>query len=281
MANTVHQPDGSSVTVNQPPTAAAADTSLWTEEYTADFTDSGVHDFTGDSTKTLNSVTWTAVNADDSSKFELTVSTGLELDPTGSDGVASWWGSTQSLPYLWASIDDMCGGDYSPDLDTVALQLHMESEVDSGTSYNAYGLGVQEGATAHGANKYISLRRVGVGGDKKHDCNRNSVSDNEVIATQPTFFEIVFFPGNSYVCSMGVFASSFPDPLLTTATFASKGAISSALGPGGGSAGSFLAAPAWPVTSDASFVISAQLAAGSGTFETTAYKMRLLRRKKS
>jgi len=275
----VNQPDGDSATSLNPPDPAAA--SLWTEEYAADFTDLGAHDFTSTAAKTLNGVEWTAVNADDSSKFELTASTGLEIDPTGNNASASWWNDAQTLPYLWASIDDMCGGDYSPDLDTVALQLHMDSATDPTASYNAYGLGVQEGATANGANKYISLRRVGVGGAKKYGCNRNNVSDNEVIATQATFFEIVFFPGNSYVCSMGVFASSFPDPLLTTSTFASKGAISSALGPGGGSGGSAEAAPSWPVTSSASFVINAQLAASSGTFATTAYKMRLLRRKTS
>lgn len=253
----------------------AADVALWTVEYEVDLTAQTAHDFTagGDgSTLSMGGVTWTAYNEGASDKFE-TTSSGLEIDPKG-DGT-SWWANDQDLPYFAAKLDDMMtslGED-----DTVALQLYMDSSPDASAAWDAYGLALWDGTAPSNSNYLVARRLHGVSAKLIDSFVVDENYDQIVEATQQTLFEIVLFPGNSAVASIGVFSGSFPDPLLTSGTYQSYTSLSGILGPGGQND----AVPTWEIPlADARFTILAQRVSSATVLTTTAYKLRVLRRKK-
>ena len=284
MANTVNQPDGSSVTNTQPPgAAAAAAASVWTVEYEVDFTDQGVYDFrTTGTTRTIGGATWTAVNrtATDADVFDFDGSTGLRINakagPTNNAG--EWFNATQTQPYFWATLDDMVTSSALAEDDTLCLQLEMTTTADVSSNYHRYGLGLWKNDAPGGADNFICVSRF-------HNNAAYSASiaktteDNVGSLAQPDFFEIVSYPNGSQVVSCGVIGGgNFPDPLATT-TYKAYNALND-LGPGdsGGSAGS----PSWKIPfAKAAFVITCQVKSSTTALNSTSAKMRLLRRNKS
>lgn len=157
----VNNPDGSSVTVNQPPDSGGGTPPpsgpTWSVEYEVDFTAAGAGKDTnwavpGASFGTValpsivgvNSATWGAFtgravwNPNSIStycnpagggttpgRFDLTHGTGLSITPT--DNLNEWDGDTNS-PKLWAALTDLIPG--VTELDTIALQLHSNASQD-------------------------------------------------------------------------------------------------------------------------------------------------------
>ena len=243
----------------------------WTVEYEVDFKTTSDHDFASDATEDINGVTWTAYNSGASNKFAIS-DAGLEIDPKG-DGQAIW-AQVQSLPYLGAKLTDMMSG-LSED-DTVALQLYMDSSPAPAAVFDAYGLALWNGV-APSSTEYLCLRYYfGSDGNKRAEGFLEQESyDSMVQGTVQTFFEIVLFPGNGAVASIGVFDTKFPDP-LTTETFQAYSSLSPILGPGGGND---QAIPSWKIPkATANFMIHAQRSSSATTLLTTAYKLRVLRR---
>lgn len=273
MANTVSVPGGSS-TVSVPPAPAAEST--WTVEYELDLTAQTAHDFTsgGDgSTLSMGGVTWTAYNEGASDKFE-TSAAGLEIDPLG--GGQTMWAAVQSLPYLAAKLTDMMTG--LSENDTIALQLYMDSSPVPSANYDAYGMALWNGI-APTSSEFLTARYL-FSTVKYSDSSVESGTGYDYLAqaTAQTFFEIVLFPGNGAAARIGVFDTEFPEP-LTTGNFETFASLSGALGPGGGGA---TATPSWAIPkATASFMITAQRQSSATVLTTTAYKLRVLRRKNS
>tara|TARA_R110000824_G_scaffold123764_1_gene281854 strand:- start:108 stop:902 length:795 start_codon:yes stop_codon:yes gene_type:complete len=246
---------------------------LWTVEYELDLTAQTDHDFTsgGDgSTLSMGDVTWTAYNEGASDKFE-TSSAGLEIDPKG-DG-SHLWAGVQTLPYLAAPLTSMMAG-LSED-DTIALQLYMDSSPVPSAASDAYGLALWNGISPT-SSEYLCLRYTVSGANRQAQGFLEQESyDAMDQSTAQTFFEIVLYPGNGAVSNMGVFDTEFPDP-LTSGTFQAYSSLSPILGPGGGAG----AIPSWKIPKlTASFMILAQRNNSATTLLTTAYKMRVLRRR--
>ena len=247
----------------------------WTVEYEVDFTAHGAHDFTADATEDINGVTWTAYNSGAADKFE-TSDAGLEIDPKGGDAAGNphLWAGVQTLPYLAAPLTSMMAG-LSED-DTIALQLYMDSSPVPSAAFDAYGLALWNGV-APSNSEYLCLRYYfGSDGNRRAEGFLEQESyDSMIQATTQTFFEIVLFPGNGAVASIGVFDTKFPDP-LTTETFQAYSSLSPILGPGGGND---QAIPSWKIPkATANFMIHTQRNNSATTLLTTAYKLRVLRR---
>ena len=284
MANTVTQPGGSSVTHNQPPgAAAAAAASVWTVEYEIDFSAQSSYDFiSSGASASLGGVTWTAVNrtSNDADVFDLDGSTGLRINAKGTpNNNGHWWGGSQSQPYFWAELDDMVTSLKADD--TLCLQLEMTTTADVASNYQRYGLGLWKDDAPGGSNNFVVVSRFYDGAAYSASI-RNTTQDNLTVSggnPQPDFFEIVSYPNGSQVLSAGELGGgSFPDPLATTA-YKAYNAMNQ-LGPGdsGGSQG----APSWNIQFDkAAFVITCQVQGSSTSLNSTAKKMRVLRRNRS
>jgi len=282
VANTVNQPDGSSVTVSQPPgAAAAAAASVWAVEYEVDFTAHGTHDFTSTATKSIESVTWTAVNrtSSDADVFDLHA-TGLRINAKGTpNNNGHWYGSNQSQPYLWALLDDMVTSSALAEDDTLCLQLEMATTADTLSQWQRYGLGYWDSTSAGGADSFVAVSRFWNGSAATNASIRNQTQDNLSVATRPDFFEIVAYPGGSQVVSCGnLVGGSFPDPLVTTTYKAYNSMNKEGPADSGGSEG----AGTWNIPFDkAAFVVTCQVQGSSTALNSTCAKMRLLRRNKS
>ena len=282
MANTVNQPDGTSVSPKNPPEAAAAVAAdVWTVEYEVDFTAESVYDFilTG-TTASLQGVTWTAVNrtSTDADVFDLDGSTGLRINAKAgpSNNRGKWYSNSQSQPYFWATLDDMMTS--LAEDDTLCLQLDMTTTSDVTKNYMRYGLGLWKNDAPGGENNFICVSRFYANAAYSASIAKLT-QDNVGSLPQPDFFEIVSYPNGSQVVSCGVISGGdFPDPLATT-TYRAYNALNQ-LGPGdsGGSAGS----PSWRIPYDkAAFVITCQVQSADTALNSTCAKMRVLRRNKS
>ncbi len=282
MANSVTVP-GANVSVSVPPSPAAVSASVWTVEYEVDFTAQAVYDFVGTgATRTIGSATWTAVNrtATDADVFDFDGSTGLRINAKGTpNNGGKWYGSSQSQPYFWATLDDMVSS--LAEDDTLCLQLEMTTTSDVSSNYHRYGLGLWKNDAPGGATNFACVSRF-YNGAAYSASIANTTEDNVTVGggnPQPDFFEIVSYPGGSQVVSCGVISGgAFPDPLATTA-YKAYNALND-LGPGdsGGSAGS----PAWKIPYDkAAFVITCQVQSSSTALNSTCAKMRVLRMNKS
>ena len=268
---------------NLGPTAA---TPVWTVEYELDFASFGDHNFASTATKALSSATasgtrsatWTAYNSGAANKFALS-SAGLEIDPKGgeSEGSPHLWAGVQTLPYLAAPLTSMMAG-LSED-DTIAFQLYMDSSPVPSAAFDAYGLALWNGV-APSNSEYLCLRYYfgGDGNRRAEGFLEQESYDSMIQATSQTFFEVVLYPGNGAVSNIGVFDTEFPDP-LTSGTFQTYSSLSPILGPGGGND---QAIPSWKIPkATASFMIHTQRNNSATTLLTTAYKMRVLRRRKT
>ena len=283
MANTVNQPDGSSVTVIQPPgAAAAAAASVWTVEYEVDFTAQAIYDFvaTG-ATRTIGGAVWTAVNrtATDADVFDFDGSTGLRINAKGApNNNGHWYGSNQSQPYFWATLDDMITGTALAIDDTLCLQLEMTTTSDVGSQWQRYGLGLWKDDAPAGANNFVAVSRFWNGSAACNASIRNTTQDNDPNVTQPDFFEIVSYPAGAQVLSCGsVAGGAFPDPLATTTYQAYNSMNQSGPGSSGGAG-----IPSFNIPFDkAAFVITCQVQGSSTALNSTAKKMRVLRRNRS
>ena len=276
-------PGGSSVTRDFPASLAgggAVDTSKWTVEYEADFTSESHNFVSGAATKSIGGVTWTAVNrtSSDADVFDLDGSTGLRINAKGApNNNGHWYGSQQSQPYLWATLDDMMSS-LAID-DTLCLQLEMTTTADTLSQWQRYGLGLWKNDAPGGQHNFVVVSRFWDGGKACNASIRNQTQDNGPSgASQPNFFEIVSYPGGSQTLSCGAVGSSFPDPLATT-TYRAYNAMNQA---GPGSVGSNLGLPSFNIPFDkAAFVITCQVQGSSTALNSTAKRMRVLRRKKT
>lgn len=276
-------PGGSGTTRVFPPSLSgggAVDTSKWTVEYEADFTSESHNFVSGAATKSIGGVTWTAVNrtSTDADVFDLDGSTGLRINAKGTpNNNGHWYGSNQSQPYLWATLDDMMSS-LAID-DTLCLQLEMTTTADTLSQWQRYGLGLWKNDAPGGQNNFVVVSRFWQG---SYACNasiRNTQQDNGASGVaQPNFFEIVSYPGGSQALSCGTVGSSFPDPLDTT-TYRAYNAMNQ-VGPG--SSGGSLGIPSFNIPFDkAAFVITCQVQGSSTALNSTAKRMRVLRRKKT
>ena len=101
MANTVNQPDGTSVSPKNPPApAAGGGDNLWVEAYSVNWAAQSVHDFSSTATLAVGGVTWTALN--NSADIQ---TNGLRTD--GSNGLCIWpdgseriWDSRVDAPII-------------------------------------------------------------------------------------------------------------------------------------------------------------------------------------
>jgi hypothetical protein len=266
-----------------PPPAGgpAVDTSKWTVEYEADFTSESHNFVSGGATKSIGGVTWTAVNRTslDADVFDLDTSgTGLRINAKGApNNTGRWFSSFQNQPYLWATLDDMMSS-LAID-DTLCLQLEMTTTADTLSQWQRYGLGLWKNDAPGGQNNFVVVSRFFQG---SYACNasiRNTQQDNGASGVaQPNFFEIVSYPGGSQALSCGTVGSSFPDPLDTT-TYRAYNAMNQ-VGPG--SSGGSLGIPSFNIPFDkAAFVITCQVQGSSTALNSTAKRMRVLRRKKA
>ena len=261
-------PGGSSVTRAFPASLSgggAVDTSKWTVEYEVDFTAQGTHDFSGGATKSISSVTWTPSNNGNAALFDLH-SSGLRI--TSNANISPWFGSFNGAPLLSAKITDMMTS-LSQD-DTICLQLHMDSSPDVDQDYHSYGLGLWDG-TLGDATGFVLSRRVNDGG-KKSGFIANTNQDLSTESNQTNFFEIVWVPADGQVLSCGVISGDFPTPLETT----TQRSFNSMHGQGPG------ASLTWRIPyADARFAVFCYAQGNIDTLAATAYKMRVLRRKKT
>jgi hypothetical protein len=287
-------PGGTVIVPKEESVPAPAATSIWAAEYEVDFTAQGVQDFTNanPATATIGSATWTAVNrltasgpTGDVDVFDFDGSTGLRINAKGSAGTGNnnghWYAGNQSQPYFWATLDDMITGTALAEDDTLCLQLDMTTSADCSANYMRYGLGLWKNDAPGGANNFVVVSRFFDGAVYSASI-RNNQQDNLTVGggnPQPDFFEIVSYPNGAQVISAGVIGGgAFPDPLTTTA-YKAYNAMNQ-LGPGdsGGSLGS----PAWNIPYDkAAFVISCQVQGAASSLNSTAKKMRVLRRNRS
>lgn len=262
-------PGGSGVSRAFPPSLSggggAVDTSKWTVEYEVDFTAQGTHDFSGGSTKSIDSVTWTPSNNGNASLFDLH---GDGLRITSNASVSPWYGSLNGAPLLSAKITDMMTS-LSQD-DTICLQLHMDSDPDVSRNYHSYGLGLWDGTLGDATGFALSRRVWDV--SKKSGFISNTNQDLTAETNQTNFFEIVWVPADGQVLSCGVITGDFPDPLATT----TQRSYNSMHGQGPG------ASLTWRIPyADARFAAFCYAQNSGSTLAATAYKMRVLRRKKT
>ena len=241
----------------------------WTVEYEVDFSAESAHDFQSTATATIKGVDWTAINADETATFDLDASTGLRIFASPSSG--PWYGSGLG-PMVAAKIKDMMTN--LKEHNTIAIQLQIKTAADVSQNYHSYGLGLWDG-TEGDANGFALSRRV-YDGAKKDGFIVNTSQDLTSESDQSDFFEIVWFPGDGQILSVGTMGTGdWPVPLSTTAVQGYNSMHGQGPGDSGGSGGSLT----WRIPYDtAAAAIFCYAQNSIAQLDATAYKIRVLRR---
>ena len=223
MANTVNQPDGSSVTQQNPSGVATGGDLTWQEVYTLDLSAQSAHDFTATSTLSMGGVTWTAHN-NASGDFQ---ADGFELDAV--DGLRIWPNSAKKVyttevaaGILGAKVADLVSG-YSMSSMAVCFQVYATASTDLNSNYDAWGALVWNGYTGTGQNdvRYILARGIHESSDKaqivgytENNGSSSTWMDYEVAAAAQAdrdFFQIIVWPGPDYISALCGFVGNMPD----------------------------------------------------------------------
>ena len=245
----------------------------WTVEYEVDFSAESSHDFQSTATAAILGVDWTAVNADETATFDLDGSTGLRIFASANSG--PWYGAGLG-PMVAAKITDMMTS--LDESNTIAIQLQIKTAADVSQNYHSYGLGLWDGdlvGTGGDATGFALSRRV-YDGAKKDGFIVNTSQDLTSESDQSDFFEIVWFPGDSQILSVGTMgAGDWPTPLSTTAVQGYNSMHGQGPGDSGGSGGSLT----WRIPYNTAAVAIFCYAQNSiAQLDATAYKLRVLRR---
>ena len=229
MANTVNQPDGTSVSPKNPPApAAGGGDNLWVEAYSVNWAAQSVHDFSSTATLAVGGVTWTALN--NSADIQ---TNGLRTD--GSNGLCIWpdgseriWDSRVDAPIISVLLKDAVGAakTYAMNKQAVCFQCTATASQDISNNYDAFGAIFMnsEVGTSNGNARYLNVTGLYDGGtranltSKMHTGNLQYKTSTGIAQSARDFFQIIIWPGPNYIAS--IFGSvgdmpadgNFPDP---------------------------------------------------------------------
>ena len=235
MANTVNQPDGTSVSPKTPPApAAGGGDNLWVEAYSVNWAAQSVHDFSSTATRAVGGVTWTALN--NSADIQ---TNGLRTD--GSNGLCIWpdgseriWDSRVDAPIISVLLKDAVGAakTYAMNKQAVCFQCTATASQDISNNYDAFGAIFMnsEVGTSNGNARYLNVTGLYDGGtranltSKMHTGNLQYKTNTGIAQSARDFFQIIIWPGPNYIAS--IFGSvgdmpadgNFPDPNNFTPT---------------------------------------------------------------
>ena len=225
MANTINQPDGSSVTPLNPVTTA----STWTVVYEVDFTaEANSASLDSDDTISIAGKTWTAKNGADSAycdDLKNVNGTGLQVQ-FGTGNTASRQSEIYATgPRTEILISSLVSG--LSDKDTIAIQLQTASGSMS-QDWQAYGMTISDNGV--GTRNWICNRVLfysgftGSDGDVATDCEtgiptRYSLS-RAGLAAEPAFHELVWYPSAAAfaIGADAVAPTQWQDPLTCSQT---------------------------------------------------------------
>jgi hypothetical protein len=229
VANTVNQPDGSSVSPKNPPDAAAGGgDNLWVEAYSLDLSAESAQDLSsaGTATRTMGGVLWTAQN-NTASDFQ---TDGFELD--GSNGLCIWPDSNKGIyttsmvaGVLSAKVADLVGvaKTYALNKQAVCIQATATSGTDVGNDYDAWGLIVWNGYTGTGQTDvryllsraiYESSAKSQIVGYTENSGGTATWMDYEVTTASQAdrdFYQIIIWPGPDYISAIYGTVGNMPD----------------------------------------------------------------------
>jgi len=229
VANTVNQPDGSSVTRSNPPAAATGGgDNLWVEAYALDLSAESAQDLSsaGTATRTMGGVDWLAQNNTDSDfqtdGFELDGSNGLCIWPDSSKNIYT---TTMQAGVFSAKVADLVGAakTYALNQQAVCIQATATSGTDLGDDYDAWGLILWNGYTGTGQNdiRYLLSRAIYESSDKAQVVGYTSNNggsqmwlDWEVAAAAQAdrdFYQIIIWPGPDDISALYGAVGNMPD----------------------------------------------------------------------
>ena len=275
MANTVKQPDGSSVTSKNPPAPASANPDLWTVKYEADLTDQSAFDFkTGAAYVDIEGVRWDAGDKANASLLALN-SNGLQITPSSASKLKA---ATWSAPRIAARVELLYPAWDA--LDSVCFQLLSTSSATL-SNEDEYGLvlGTAALVPTAGAMFYTLSHTYNSGvKDSLYGAHVNTGSSADYAATSGgSLLELTLFPGDGVsALSSG---SSFVDPLTATGGYKAFGTMANlrAIGP----ANALSLEPGNTGNTDAYVQIYAGRASSGSGFTATTTKFRVLVKKRS
>lgn len=189
----------------------------WVEKYRANFATVSAHNFkTGGDTLAINGVTWTQVNNGNASVLGFDGSTGLVINPANGSNLYS---GGDTAPRIVAQFNDLCGGDWDPNSQTVAVVCRMTSSLQIAAQFDAYGVVMTKdtGSLGSANNLFLYSGPLFVDSARKYTVSDGSEYKVAFSGIDATAVEHIIYPGGLCRTKGGTFPwSGTPSTVVPT-----------------------------------------------------------------
>tara|TARA_A100001515_G_scaffold87031_1_gene69115 strand:- start:1966 stop:2808 length:843 start_codon:yes stop_codon:yes gene_type:complete len=194
----------------------------WREIYRVNFKTIAAHDFKSDGdTLVISGSTWSQVNKGNASVLEFDGSTGLKINPANGSNLFS---GGDTAPRLMCEVNQLCGGDWNPNLDSVAFILRMTSSTGIQANYDSFGMVMTQDSGAIGSgqnNKFCKSGPLFVT-EENYDVSDGTEYDEPYSGVDADCVIMTIYAGGQVRTRGGVFgwgsipSSKFPIPKSDT-----------------------------------------------------------------
>ena len=191
----------------------------WVVKYRLNMETIPAHNFkTEGDTLTLSGSTWSVVNKDNASVLGFNGSSGLKIDPANGSNLFS---GGDTAPRIMCQINDMVGGDWNPNTQTVACIMRMTSSTGVQANFDSFGMVMtpNTGAISSGQNDkfcksgplHVTEANYDVSDGTEYDVENNTGTDADCVI-------MTIYPGGQIRTRGGVFgwgsvpSAKFPLP---------------------------------------------------------------------
>lgn len=176
----------------------------WTQKYRLDMSAVSAWDFKTDGdTLALSGSTWHQANKGNATVLGFDGSTGLVINPANGSNLFS---GGDTCPRIVATVDSLCGGDWSPDTQTVSIILRATGSVQIAADFDSYGCVMTNGSGSLSSpnGNFLKGGPLWVSG-KKFDVSDGSEFLSTVTGLDANAIEHTIYPGGVCRTRGGIF----------------------------------------------------------------------------